>query len=177
VEQRLKERLLRECPTWGSIPYTVIKPRHYCGKKMFQTAAETRHCVCVCVCVCVKTDFLQGGPERLLYKVMVKSRFQWRFVWWALRLEGWAIEDCYRSYGDTERPRCQVESWRTWCFLCQVSSLLKHNLSWLYLFLLFEMEMFILRYCVWQIFNFCFNFTWVSLKRLPWPSRRTFEQW
>jgi hypothetical protein len=21
----------RDCPTWGSIPYTVTKPRHYCG--------------------------------------------------------------------------------------------------------------------------------------------------
>ena len=31
VEQKLKERPSRECPTWGSIPYTVTKPRHYCG--------------------------------------------------------------------------------------------------------------------------------------------------
>jgi hypothetical protein len=31
VEQRLKEKPLRDCPTWGSIPYTVTKPRHYCG--------------------------------------------------------------------------------------------------------------------------------------------------
>jgi hypothetical protein len=30
-EQRLKERPSRDCPTWGSIPYTVTKPRHYCG--------------------------------------------------------------------------------------------------------------------------------------------------
>jgi hypothetical protein len=29
--ERLKERLSRDCPTWGSIPYTVTKPRHYCG--------------------------------------------------------------------------------------------------------------------------------------------------
>jgi hypothetical protein len=21
----------RGCPTWGSIPYTVTKPKHYCG--------------------------------------------------------------------------------------------------------------------------------------------------
>jgi hypothetical protein len=28
VEQGLKERPSRDCPTWGSIPYTV---RHYCG--------------------------------------------------------------------------------------------------------------------------------------------------
>jgi hypothetical protein len=33
VEQRLKERPSRDCPTWGSIPYTVTKPRHYCGCK------------------------------------------------------------------------------------------------------------------------------------------------
>jgi hypothetical protein len=31
VEQRLKERPFRDCPTWGSISYTVIKPRHDCG--------------------------------------------------------------------------------------------------------------------------------------------------
>jgi hypothetical protein len=30
VDQRLKERLFRDCPTWGSIPYADIKPRHYC---------------------------------------------------------------------------------------------------------------------------------------------------
>jgi hypothetical protein len=30
VEQRLKERPSRDCPTWGSIPYTVTKPIHYC---------------------------------------------------------------------------------------------------------------------------------------------------
>jgi hypothetical protein len=30
-EQRLKERPSRDCPTWGSIPYTVTKLRHYCG--------------------------------------------------------------------------------------------------------------------------------------------------
>jgi hypothetical protein len=29
VEQRLKERPSRDCPTWGFIPYTVTK--HYCG--------------------------------------------------------------------------------------------------------------------------------------------------
>jgi hypothetical protein len=26
-----KERLSSDCSTWGSIPYTVTKPRHYCG--------------------------------------------------------------------------------------------------------------------------------------------------
>jgi hypothetical protein len=31
VEQRLKKRPSRECPTWGSTPYTVTKSRHYCG--------------------------------------------------------------------------------------------------------------------------------------------------
>jgi hypothetical protein len=31
VEQRLKERSFRDCSTWGSIPYTGAKPRHYCG--------------------------------------------------------------------------------------------------------------------------------------------------
>ena len=31
VEEKLKERLPRDCSTWGSIPYTTIKPRHYCG--------------------------------------------------------------------------------------------------------------------------------------------------
>jgi hypothetical protein len=31
VEQRLKERSSRDCPTWGSIPYTITKPKRYCG--------------------------------------------------------------------------------------------------------------------------------------------------
>ena len=31
VEQRLKETPPRDSPIWGSIPYTVTKPRHYCG--------------------------------------------------------------------------------------------------------------------------------------------------
>jgi hypothetical protein len=31
VEQKLKERPSSDCPIWGSIPYTVTKPRHYCG--------------------------------------------------------------------------------------------------------------------------------------------------
>jgi hypothetical protein len=31
VEQRLKERPSRHCLDWGSILYTAIKPRHYCG--------------------------------------------------------------------------------------------------------------------------------------------------
>jgi hypothetical protein len=31
VEQTLKEMLPRDCPTLGSIPYTVTKPRHCCG--------------------------------------------------------------------------------------------------------------------------------------------------
>jgi hypothetical protein len=29
--ERLKERPHRDCPTWGSTPYTVTKPGHYCG--------------------------------------------------------------------------------------------------------------------------------------------------
>ena len=31
VEQRLKERPPRDCPTWESIPYTATKPRRYSG--------------------------------------------------------------------------------------------------------------------------------------------------
>ena len=30
VEKRLKERPSWDCLTWGSIPYTVTKPRYYC---------------------------------------------------------------------------------------------------------------------------------------------------
>ena len=30
MEQKLKERLSRDCPTWGSITYTVAKTRYYC---------------------------------------------------------------------------------------------------------------------------------------------------
>jgi hypothetical protein len=31
MEQRLKESPIRYYPTWSSIPYTITKPRHYCG--------------------------------------------------------------------------------------------------------------------------------------------------
>jgi hypothetical protein len=31
IKQRLKGWPPRDCPTWGSIPYTFTKPRHYCG--------------------------------------------------------------------------------------------------------------------------------------------------
>jgi len=31
MEQRQKERPPRDCPTWGSIPHTNTKPRHYSG--------------------------------------------------------------------------------------------------------------------------------------------------
>jgi hypothetical protein len=31
VEQGLKKRPSRDCPTRGSISYTITKPRHYCG--------------------------------------------------------------------------------------------------------------------------------------------------
>ena len=31
IEQRQKKRTSRQYPTWGSTPYTVTKPRHYCG--------------------------------------------------------------------------------------------------------------------------------------------------
>jgi hypothetical protein len=27
---KMEERPSRDCPTWGSIPYTTTKPRHYC---------------------------------------------------------------------------------------------------------------------------------------------------
>jgi hypothetical protein len=30
MEQRLKERPSKDCLTWGSIPHTVTKCRHYC---------------------------------------------------------------------------------------------------------------------------------------------------
>jgi hypothetical protein len=31
VEQKLNERPSKDCPAWGTIPCTVIKPRYYCG--------------------------------------------------------------------------------------------------------------------------------------------------
>jgi hypothetical protein len=31
LEQKLKKRSSIDCPTWGSIPYIVTKPKHYCG--------------------------------------------------------------------------------------------------------------------------------------------------
>jgi hypothetical protein len=30
MEQKIKERPSRDCPTWGSIHYIITKPRHYC---------------------------------------------------------------------------------------------------------------------------------------------------
>jgi hypothetical protein len=30
LEQRLKKKPSIDCPTWGSIPHTVTKTRHYC---------------------------------------------------------------------------------------------------------------------------------------------------
>jgi hypothetical protein len=39
VEQRLKERSPRDCPTWGSIPYTVTKPDTIVNAKCFLTGA------------------------------------------------------------------------------------------------------------------------------------------
>jgi hypothetical protein len=31
LEKKLKERTSSDCPPWGSIQYTVTKPRHNCG--------------------------------------------------------------------------------------------------------------------------------------------------
>jgi hypothetical protein len=31
LSMKLKECSSRDCPTWGSISYTGMKPRHYCG--------------------------------------------------------------------------------------------------------------------------------------------------
>jgi len=37
VEQGEKERASRDCLIWGSILYTVNKPRHYCGSQEVHT--------------------------------------------------------------------------------------------------------------------------------------------
>jgi hypothetical protein len=49
VEQRLNERPSRDFPTWGSITYTLTKPRHYCG----------------CQQVLTYRNLIQLSPERL----------------------------------------------------------------------------------------------------------------
>ena len=49
IEQKWKERPCRDRPTWGSISYTVTKPRHYCG---FQQVLADR-------------SLIQLSPERL----------------------------------------------------------------------------------------------------------------
>ena len=49
MEQRLKEKLSRDCLTWESIPYTVTKPRHYCG----------------CQQVLANRNLISLSPERL----------------------------------------------------------------------------------------------------------------
>jgi hypothetical protein len=53
VEQRLMDRPFRDCPTWGSILYAVIKSRHYCrcqqdlaDKSLIQLSPE-RLCQCL----------------------------------------------------------------------------------------------------------------------------------
>jgi hypothetical protein len=49
VEQRLKESSSRVYLTWGSIPYTVTKPRHYCRSQQ----------------VLADRSLIQLSPERL----------------------------------------------------------------------------------------------------------------
>jgi hypothetical protein len=49
VEQRLKKWPSRDCPTWRPIPYTIAKPRHYCG----------------CQQVLADRSLIQLSPERL----------------------------------------------------------------------------------------------------------------
>jgi hypothetical protein len=49
MEQRLKEKTCRDCPTWGFIPYTVTKSCHYCG----------------CQQVLADIDLIYLSPERL----------------------------------------------------------------------------------------------------------------
>ena len=50
---RLKENPSRDCPTWGSIPYTVTESRHYCvgqevlaDRSLIQLSPE-RLCQCM----------------------------------------------------------------------------------------------------------------------------------
>jgi hypothetical protein len=45
MEQRLKKKPSRDCPTWGSIPYADTKPRHYCG---FQEVLADRILIYLC---------------------------------------------------------------------------------------------------------------------------------
>jgi hypothetical protein len=49
VEQRVKERPSRDCPTWEYIPYKETKPRYYCG----------------CQEVLVDRSLIELSPERL----------------------------------------------------------------------------------------------------------------
>jgi hypothetical protein len=42
-------KAIRDCPTWESIPYTLTKPRHYCG----------------CQQVLADRNLIQLSPERL----------------------------------------------------------------------------------------------------------------
>jgi hypothetical protein len=44
VEQRLKEWPSKDCPTWGSIPYTITKPRHFCGCQQVLTDRACYSC-------------------------------------------------------------------------------------------------------------------------------------
>ena len=56
VEQRLKERPSRDCPTWGSIPHADTKPRHYCR----------------CQEVLAHSSLIQLPPKRL-YQILTNT--------------------------------------------------------------------------------------------------------
>jgi hypothetical protein len=47
VEQRLKEKPSRDCPTWGNIPYTVTKSRHYCGYQQLLADRQEEHDIAI----------------------------------------------------------------------------------------------------------------------------------
>jgi hypothetical protein len=79
VEQKWKEGPSRDCPTWGYIPYTITKPRHFCG----------------CQQVLTDRSLLKLSPERF---------HQWQIQRWILTAYHWAE---HRVPNEEDRERTQ----------------------------------------------------------------------
>ena len=65
VEQRLKVWPSRDCPTCGSITYTLTKPRHYCG---------CQHCLLTEACYCC---LLRGSTSAWQTQRWILSANHW----------------------------------------------------------------------------------------------------
>ena len=97
VEQTLKERSSRDYRTWGSIPYTVTKPRHYCG---CQQAFDDR--VLIQLSSEYPTNTEVGTPSQALNKARVPNGGARK---WTKGAEGAAAPLEKLQYEPTSIPR------------------------------------------------------------------------